>query len=78
MKPNPKSYEGLLKVQDNKNNTLTKEKIILGKELYFDAILSQNRDISCNSCHTIEKNKTQIIIPQENKNEKIRFLFLKS
>ncbi|MCK5110098.1 MAG: c-type cytochrome [Arcobacteraceae bacterium] len=62
MKPIPKTYEGLLKVQDNKNNLLTKEKIILGKELYFDAILSQNRDISCNTCHTIERNTQPVLL----------------
>ncbi len=34
-----------------KDNPLTKEKIKLGKELFFDPRLSKNNDISCSSCH---------------------------
>ena len=34
-----------------KDNPLTKDKIKLGKELFFDPRLSKNNDISCSSCH---------------------------
>ena len=51
----PKEYEKFLKIKDN--YILTKEKINLGKELYFDKNISKNGDISCATCHVISKNK---------------------
>ncbi len=54
-KPVPKTYEGLLKVVDNPENPMSKEKIALGKELFFDTILSQDRTINCASCHILEE-----------------------
>jgi len=62
MKPNPKTFDELVKVIDNKENRLTKDKIILGKKLYFDTILSQNKDISCNSCHTIKIDNKPLLL----------------
>ena len=35
-----------------KNNTLTKEKVELGKILFYDTRLSKNNTISCASCHS--------------------------
>jgi cytochrome c peroxidase len=35
-----------------KNNKLTKEKILLGRVLFYDPILSKDSSISCNSCHS--------------------------
>jgi len=35
------------------DNPQTKEKIALGKQLYFDPRLSLNADVSCNSCHNL-------------------------
>ncbi len=35
------------------DNPLTEEKIELGKQLFFDARLSKNKNISCNSCHNV-------------------------
>lgn len=61
----PKTYEGLLKVVDTKENPLTLEKIALGKELFFDPTLSKHNDISCATCHIIKKNtheKSQTLI----------------
>jgi len=55
MLPVPKTYEGLLKVADNPQNPLTPEKIRLGKELFFDTILSKHNDISCASCHKLDE-----------------------
>ena len=52
--PVPKTYEGLLEVVDNPDNPMSKEKIALGKELFFDTLLSQDKTISCASCHKLE------------------------
>jgi len=61
MKPIPKNFEELLKLQDTKSNPLTKQKVLLGKKLYFDPLLSKSKTISCNSCHTIE-NKNKLVL----------------
>ncbi len=37
---------------DFKQNKLTHEKVLLGKVLFYDPILSQNNTISCASCHS--------------------------
>jgi cytochrome c peroxidase len=39
-------------VYDFKQNKLTKEKIELGRILFYDPILSKNNKISCASCHS--------------------------
>lgn len=44
----PKEFE-------NKADPITEEKIALGRMLYFDKRLSKNQDLSCNSCHILEK-----------------------
>ena len=54
MLPIPKTYEALLEVVDNPDNRMSKEKIALGKELFFDTLLSQDKTISCASCHKLE------------------------
>src|SRR5450432_3285868 len=36
---------------ETKANPLTPDKIALGRMLYYDARLSKNQDLSCNSCH---------------------------
>ncbi|MGE4231706.1 MAG: cytochrome-c peroxidase [Bacteriovoracia bacterium] len=40
------------------NNPQTKEKVQLGKRLYFDARLSKNNKVSCNSCHNAQTSGT--------------------
>jgi cytochrome c peroxidase len=35
------------------DNPITREKIELGRMLYFDTRLSRNRNVSCNSCHDL-------------------------
>jgi len=47
-KPLPKTFE-------SKDNPITKEKVELGRLLYFDVRLSKNHDVSCNSCHDLAK-----------------------
>ncbi len=34
-----------------KDNRPSKQRITLGKKLFFDSILSKTKDISCGSCH---------------------------
>jgi len=53
----PSRYKDLLKLVDSPQNRLSKEKIALGKDLYFDTILSKDRDISCATCHLLSKNQ---------------------
>ena len=36
-------------------NPSTDEKVALGRMLYFEARLSKNHDVSCNSCHALDK-----------------------
>lgn len=44
----PKEFE-------NKDDPITEEKITLGRMLYFDKRLSKSQELSCNSCHVLEK-----------------------
>lgn len=53
MLPIPKTYDKLLKVVNNPKNRLSKDKIVLGKELFFDPILSKDMSIACASCHIL-------------------------
>ncbi|NLP58132.1 cytochrome-c peroxidase [Lutibacter sp. B1] len=39
---------------ENPANPITKEKVFLGKKLYFDTMLSKDNTQSCNTCHNIE------------------------
>ena len=39
----------------NKENPITDEKVLLGKVLYHDKNLSAKKNISCNSCHIVDK-----------------------
>ncbi len=49
----PKDYKGLLELLDTPDNTLTKEKIALGKMLFFENMLSYDKSINCSSCHLL-------------------------
>ncbi len=55
LSPIPTEYKALLKVVDNPNNPLTPAKIALGKELFFDPILSLDKSINCASCHILQE-----------------------
>ena len=39
----------------NPENTVTEPKVVLGRMLYYDARLSKNHDVSCNTCHLLDK-----------------------
>ncbi len=54
MLPVPKTYKELLKVINTPQNKITKDKIILGKQLFFDTTLSKDKTISCASCHILQ------------------------
>jgi len=51
----PDNYDDLLKVIDNPQNPMSREKIALGKELFFDTRLSRDKTLSCASCHKLEE-----------------------
>jgi len=55
LKPIPKDYETLKTQVDDRYNPLSKEKIALGKKLFFDKNLSRDRTIACATCHNIKK-----------------------
>jgi cytochrome c peroxidase len=40
---------------EDPKNAITSEKVELGRMLYFDTRLSKNHDVSCNSCHDLNK-----------------------
>jgi len=54
LKAIPSSIEALNTFIDPKN-ILTKERIALGKQLFFDTRLSKDQTISCASCHNLSK-----------------------
>jgi len=46
-------FQALPTVAESKENTVTPEKIALGKLLYYDTKLSMKGNNSCNSCHNL-------------------------
>jgi cytochrome c peroxidase len=46
-------FKPLPKAMDSADNPLTKEKVALGKMLYYEPRLSKSNVISCNSCHNL-------------------------
>ncbi len=55
LSPVPKDYESLLQVLGETREDISKEKIRLGKRLFFEKKLSLNADISCASCHDLKE-----------------------
>ena len=49
----PADKAALMKLIDDKTNPITKEKVELGKMLYFEPRLSKSGLISCNTCHNL-------------------------
>lgn len=49
------SQEKLPAVDVPKDNLQSEEKILLGKQLYFDKRLSADNTVSCNTCHDVNK-----------------------
>jgi cytochrome c peroxidase len=48
-------FAALPDAADTKANRSSPDKVALGRMLYHDARLSKNQDLSCNSCHDLEK-----------------------
>jgi len=51
--PIPKSELEVLKLIDDPKDPITKDKVELGKKLYFDPRISKSGLISCNTCHNL-------------------------
>ena len=49
------TFSTLPKTFDDPRNPSSPEKIALGRMLYYDTRLSKNHDLSCASCHDLEK-----------------------
>lgn len=49
------TFAALPKAFEDPRNPITPEKVALGRMLYFDTRLSKNHDLSCASCHDLEK-----------------------
>jgi cytochrome c peroxidase len=48
-------FKALPPVMDSAANPITEEKVVLGRMLYYDPRLSRGQDVSCNSCHELNK-----------------------
>ncbi|RXJ56470.1 cytochrome-c peroxidase [Candidatus Marinarcus aquaticus] len=55
LRPVPSDLESLLLELKLEYKNVSKEKVVLGKKLFFEKELSKNRDISCASCHNFKK-----------------------
>ncbi len=52
--PTPTTYPALLKVMDAPDNPMSRAKIALGKQLFFDPRLSRDKHLNCAACHLLE------------------------
>lgn len=50
-----KLFKPLPAVMDSPSNPITEAKVKLGRALFYDTRLSTNNDVSCNSCHSLDK-----------------------
>lgn len=48
-------FKALPAVMDSAGNPITDDKVNLGRMLYYDARLSRGQDVSCNTCHALDK-----------------------
>jgi cytochrome c peroxidase len=48
-------FQALPAVMDSAANPITEDKVNLGRMLYYDARLSRGQDVSCNTCHALDK-----------------------
>lgn len=51
--PIPQDEKAVMEIINNPKDPITKEKVELGKMLYFDPRLSKSSLISCNTCHNL-------------------------
>jgi cytochrome c peroxidase len=50
-----KNFQPAPAVMENPKNPVTEEKVKLGRVLYFDPRLSAGGDVSCNTCHPLDR-----------------------
>jgi len=55
LRPVPSNLESLLYELKLEQNDISKEKVLLGKKLFFEKELSKSKNISCASCHSFNK-----------------------
>lgn len=55
LEPVPRTFESLLATIGADKKELSKQKIRLGKKLFFEKELSLGKDISCATCHSFDK-----------------------
>lgn len=48
-------FQPVPSIADTRENPLTEDKVALGRMLYFDARLSKNQDVSCETCHRLNE-----------------------
>jgi cytochrome c peroxidase len=48
-------FTPLPEVMESADNPITLAKVNLGRKLYYDPRLSKNHDVSCNTCHLLDK-----------------------
>jgi cytochrome c peroxidase len=48
-------FKALPAVMESAGNPITEDKVNLGRMLYYDARLSRGQDVSCNTCHALDK-----------------------
>ena len=53
--PQLKAFGVVPEVMESSDNPITEEKITLGRMLYYEPRLSKGHDLSCNSCHMLDK-----------------------
>jgi cytochrome c peroxidase len=49
------AFKALPAVMDSASNPITEDKVNLGRMLYYDARISRGQDVSCNTCHALDK-----------------------
>jgi cytochrome c peroxidase len=48
-------FQALPPVMDSDTNPISEGKVALGRMLYYDARLSKGQDVSCNTCHALDR-----------------------
>ena len=49
------AFKALPAVMESAGNPITDDKVNLGRMLYYDARISRGQDVSCNTCHALDK-----------------------
>lgn len=49
------AFQALPAAMESRKNPITEDKVRLGRMLYYETRLSRNQELSCNSCHMLDK-----------------------